>query len=164
MSSEPSVRVQRAVDADWHVLRALRLAALADSPEAFGSTLAAEASYQEDQWRHWTRTAGIFVAYRGTEPVGLAAGVDGAEPGERRVISAWVKPAHRSAGVGAAVIAAVVAWARAEGASTLSLWVTRANLSARRLYANRGFVASGRTKPLPSRPALTEDELVLRLR
>jgi ribosomal protein S18 acetylase RimI-like enzyme len=43
------------------------------------------------------------------------------------------------------------------------LWVTRTNVSAVDLYRRRGFSATGRSKPLPSNPALVHDQLVLEL-
>lgn len=54
-------------------------------------------------------------------------------------------------------------WARAERAVRLSLWVTRTNEPAVRLYRRLGFSATGHSKPLPSDPRLTQDQLVLDL-
>jgi GNAT superfamily N-acetyltransferase len=159
----PSFHVRRIAEDDWLELRSLRLRALADCPDAFGSTLAEESAYREDDWRAWTRTAAVFIAYRHGEPVGLAAGVEGDDPRERRLVAAWVDPSHRRAGAASALLGAVERWARDRRATALSLWVTRSNQPARTLYLRRGFLPSGRTKALPGRPALVEEQLVLRL-
>ncbi len=54
-------------------------------------------------------------------------------------------------------------WARAEGAAQVSLWVTQTNEPAVRLYERLGFAPTGASKPLPSDPRLTEDQLVFRV-
>jgi GNAT superfamily N-acetyltransferase len=55
----------------------------------------------------------------------------------------YVHPDARGAGVAAALIDAVVAWAAAEGATELVLSVKRANAVARRAYLRHGFVDHG---------------------
>lgn len=64
-------RVRRAGPGDWAALRRVRLAALADSPSAFGSTLEHELTLSEGEWRRRTETAATFLAWRGGEAVGL---------------------------------------------------------------------------------------------
>lgn len=48
--------VRRIRPYEWHLLRALRLHALADAPMAFGSTLFEEEAFPESVWRE--RAAG----------------------------------------------------------------------------------------------------------
>jgi GNAT superfamily N-acetyltransferase len=159
-----AVQVIRRVDEeDWADLRAVRLAALADSPDAFGSSLASEQEQSEMDWREWTREDAVFLAYRSGTPIGMAAGIDGDTDDERRLVAAWVDPDHRRSGVASALVAALEQWARDDGASRLMLWVTRANESAVDLYRRRGFLPTGQSKPLPSNPALVHDQLVLEL-
>jgi GNAT superfamily N-acetyltransferase len=153
-----------AQERDWRQLRSVRLAALADSPSAFGSTLASEQEYDEQDWRAWTREAATFLAFAGEQPIGMAAGIQGLRPDERRLIAMWVRPGSRGEGVAAALVAAVRDWAHHDGAVRLTLSVTRTNEPAVRLYRRLGFLETGASKPLPSNPALVEDELALDLR
>ena len=153
------VEIARAEERQWTHLRTVRLAALADTPTAFGSTLAREQEYDEQDWRAWTREAATFLAFVGNEPIGIAAGIDGERPDERRLIALWVHPGSRGRGVAAALVATVKDWAHADGAVRLTLSVTRTNAAAVRLYRRLGFVETGASRPLPRDPALVEDQL-----
>ena len=156
--------VVRAQETDWQRVKAVRLAALAESPSAFGSTLAEERGYDEADWCRWCRDTATFVAVRDGVPIGMAAGVNGTSADERKLIAMWLHPAHRGTGASTALLAAVRDWALRDGATTLTLWVTRSNHAAARLYHGAGFAESGASKPLPSNPALIEDQLALALR
>jgi ribosomal protein S18 acetylase RimI-like enzyme len=149
--------VARATEFDWQHLRTVRLAALAESPEAFGSDYASEAQFSEDDWREWARNTATFLALKHQVPIGIVAGVPTDAPDERKLIAAWIHPDHRGHGVAAALVEAVQRWARAERAMRLSLWVTQTNQPAVNLYRRLGFTPTGHSKPLPSDPRLTED-------
>jgi GNAT superfamily N-acetyltransferase len=156
--------VQQLEDDDWAQLRLVRLAALADSPTSFASTLEREQQLVEEDWRARARGGTTFLALRMRAPVGIVAGIEGASADERTVVAMWVHPDHRRAGVASALLDAVQSWARGDGANRLTLWVTRTNDAAATLYRRAGFTATGNSKPLPSNPSLTEDELALDLR
>jgi ribosomal protein S18 acetylase RimI-like enzyme len=84
--------------------------------------------------------------------------------GHRRdLISMWVHPEHRGRGIGARLLHAVVEWAAGDGAREVSLWVADGNETAAGLYRRAGFVPTGRRQPLPSNPAVGEEEWVLAL-
>lgn len=135
---------------DW---RDLRLRALADSPEAFGSSLAREQGFVETDWRD--RTADSFVAYADGVPVAIGAGFD--EAGQLSVVAMWTAPDWRGRGIGGAVLDAIVALAAERGVSA-RLFVMRANPDAARLYERHGFRPSGLVEEHGGRLA---EELVL---
>lgn len=142
----------------------MRLSALAEAPDAFGSTLAHEQQYTEDDWREWTRDAATFLAFHQGQPIGMAAGIDGDTPSERKMIAMWVHPEHRGTGVSSALVEAVKEWAYADGAMRLTMGVTRTNEPALSLYRRHGFTETGVSKPLPSNTNLVEDQFALDLR
>ena len=82
-------------------------------------------------------------------------------PHRRDVISMWVQPAHRGNGIAAALVRAVVEWASGDGACEVALWVADGNAAAAAVYRRAGFVPTGRRQPLPSNPAVGEEEWVL---
>jgi hypothetical protein len=90
------VVVSRLAEDDWRLLRDVRLAALTDAPEAFGTTLAQESGYPAGYWVTLVRTAGIFVATSDGAPVGLAAGVPRKPRRERGLAAMWVTPPWRT--------------------------------------------------------------------
>jgi len=151
--------VRRIRPEEGAVLRAVRLAALADAPSAFGSTYARESLLKAEDWAERARAGSAgseratFFAVSDDGIVGLVGG-HRAEPTPSRVelVSMWTHPAARRAGVGRLLVDAVLDWARNLGAQTVGLWVTRGNESAENLYRAMGFVDAGDRQPLPSDP------------
>jgi ribosomal protein S18 acetylase RimI-like enzyme len=151
------VSVRVVVADDWELLRDVRLAALREAPQAFGSTYAREAPFTEEQWRgRISQRAVTFFAYLADIPGPAGLGGVYVEDGAADLVSMWVRPAARGRGVGEALVRAAAGWAKGRGHPVLYLWVTESNQPARRLYERCGFAATGERQPLPSRPALTE--------
>jgi GNAT superfamily N-acetyltransferase len=144
--AEPVIR--RLAAADWAAFREIRLAALRDAPEAFGSTAAEAETLDEQEWRRRLEERAVFLAEVARQRVGLAAGTDGDQPNEAELISMWVVPSWRGQGVGDRLVEAVLAWAVAEGFTSVGLWVAQGNARAERLYARLGFAATGRVQPM----------------
>ncbi len=153
------VLVRETVMEDWQALRDIRLAALRDAPDAFASTYAEQAAFEEADWRQRIARGGAFLAYipevDASGPAGLAGGYQQG-PGTVGLISMFVRPRARGRGVGEALIAAVLDWARARNATLVHLWVTETNKPARLLYERCGFSLTGERQPLPSNPAVGE--------
>jgi GNAT superfamily N-acetyltransferase len=85
----------------------------------------------------------VFLAYHGDEPVGLAICFRGFSTFAARplvnISDYFVLPAHRGAGVGRELLAAIEARARALGCCKLTLEVQENNRRAQKLYAAAWF-------------------------
>ena len=164
-----AVRIERVREEDWAALRDVRLRALLDSPDAFGSTHEREAGYSDDDWREWARdgSAGVretcLLARVDGEAAGMVAAYvqDGAE--HAHLIGMWVDPAARRRGVGGLLLEAIVGWATGAGLRSVRLDVALGNPDAARLYEGRGFSPTGRSRRYEDRPLLVTRELELRL-
>jgi len=155
--------IRRLVAADWAVLRQVRLAALADTPYAFSSTLERELSLDERQWRAWIASAAYFMAWRDGQPAGLAAGLPGAGDAWR-LVSMWVSPQARGSGIADGLVQAVCACAQASGAALISLWVTDVNARAWAFYRRMGFASTGaRQLVRPQEPDHWEEQVARQL-
>jgi len=147
------------------VFKAVRLAALLESPSAFGSTYAKESQYSDADWLKraavWTsaRSIGYLAIYERNACGIVAAFVDELEASKVRVVSMWVAPTHRRSGIGRSSIRAVVDWARERGALAVHLMVTSNNNAAIQFYERNGFVMTGKTEPYPNDPNLIEYEM-----
>ena len=139
-----SMSVRRAVPGDESIVRRLRLAALADSPDAFNSTLEHESACTTADWSRWISNGATFLLEESGGPKGLATGVPhDAEPSAVFLMSMWVEPRLRGGGAAAALVASVLAWAREERASEVVLHVGKNNDRARRFYERVGFRETG---------------------
>jgi len=144
--------VERMGPGGWERVRAVRLRALRDAPDAFGTTLAEDEARPAPEWRLRLEDpdGATFVAAEGGRDVGLVVGqaYDG-EDGAAGLFAMWVAPEARGRGLGGALVDAVVAWARAGGYRRVLLDVADANAAAIRLYEGRGFVPTGVKGTLP---------------
>ncbi|MFJ3384893.1 MULTISPECIES: GNAT family N-acetyltransferase [unclassified Curtobacterium] len=128
---------------DWRVWRPVRLAALADAPDAFGSRLRDWVDAPEEQWRTRLAIPGALdlLAFDGDRAVGMASGTPG--DGDRaELISMWVDPSARGRGVAGLLIDAIARWAAATGATALELAVMPDNDVARRTYERHAFTTT----------------------
>jgi GNAT superfamily N-acetyltransferase len=153
MTDAPTIRAFTADE--WRVYRDLRLRALADSLDAFGSTLAAEEGRPEAEWARRLVSHGDarwslpLVAEVPGEPIGLAWGrIETSAPEVAALYQMWVAPSHRGVGVGRMLLEAVIAWARTRNAAYLDLGVTCGKSPARHLYERAGFQPRGAPQPL----------------
>lgn len=168
---DPGLRIRRFAPEEWCTYRDLRLRALAESPDAFGSTFAHERARPDAEWAA-RLDAGArspaeapLLAERDGEPVGLAwARLEEGAAGVARLYQVWVAPEHRGHGAARGLLDAAAAWARAAGAHTLALDVTCGDTPAMRLYTRAGCQPAGETQPLRPGSALRVQPLRMSLR
>ena len=159
------IHLRRIAPDDLAVYREIRLRALKDAPSAFGSTYARELAFSDREWterveRLAGETAVGFLAVGDDAVCGLVAGfLDTTDPRKAGLVSMWVAPAHRRAGVGCSLVEAVLEWAAARGARTVRLMVTSANDGAMRFYEGLGFERTGVVRPHAHLSSLSEIEL-----
>jgi GNAT superfamily N-acetyltransferase len=140
-------------EGDVAALRAVRLAALADAPDAFSGTLDQARRRPVDDWARWPAPGARFLY----EPAdGDAAGMivvvgSAGDPTARELMAMWVAPRLRGSGAGDALVRAALDWARADGAARAVVRLYEANGAARRLYERNGFRADGVVVPADDR-------------
>ncbi len=160
--------IRRISPADGAELKAIRLAALMDSPSAFGSTYAEEVTRSDADWSDRARWASAgaeritFLARIDEQTVGIAGGYrDEIEPAQVHLVSMWTAPDVRRTGLGRLLVGAVIEWAADTRASSVGLWVTRGNGPAQLLYESMGFRETGEYQALPSDPCADEIRMIL---
>ena len=155
--------VEQAQIADWRRARAVRIRALTDAPDAFGSMLADEVHLPDTEWQHRvarTDTATFLASFNGLD-IGMAV-VAPNEEGDVGLYSVWVAPEARGKGVGDDLVIIAVNWARDRGFRRITLGVGDFNVAAIRLYARHGFTPTGVTGTLPPpRTHVTEHKRAL---
>jgi RimJ/RimL family protein N-acetyltransferase len=143
--SAAKLEVRRLLRADAAMYREIRLEALERSPEAFGSTFAAEGAEPLAWFVDRLDAAAVFGAFDGPELVGVAGFFprQGQKEAHKGVLwGMYVRPNARRTGVGRWLVEAVIDHARRE-VEVLQLTVVADNERAKRLYASLGFVEYG---------------------
>ncbi|MGH3498776.1 MAG: GNAT family N-acetyltransferase [Nocardioidaceae bacterium] len=152
-----TIELQVLTPEDWALWRQLRLAALAEAPQAFGSTLAEWSGVgdTEERWRDRLSTVPFnVVARQDGVAVGMASVVvDDEAQGRPELISMWVAPLSRGTGVSGTLISAVLGWAAVAHPGEVVLRVREDNARAAATYRRHGFVDAGRVDdPGPAAP------------
>lgn len=138
---------------DWRLWRELRLAALAEAPAAFGSTLSdwTGSGDTEQRWRARLSSVALntVLTWDG-EPAAMVSATSPDQNGAIELISMWVSPFARGRGVGDAAVRHVLDWAgEQQPGHTVALSVKEHNRVAIALYRRHGFVDAG---PAPDEP------------
>ena len=160
-----SVKVEPLDPHEARRLRALRLRALRDAPDAFETTFESAAAWTDDSWAQQLATLPTFVAVREGVDVGMVrAAMDEDRAATAWLISLWVAPEARRHGVGRLLVDRVILWAREQNLARRRLDVGDANEAAIALYASRAFERTGATSHLPApRAHITEHQRERRL-
>ena len=102
-----TVRIVQVGEDAWRQVREVRLRALHDSPDSFGSTSGREERFTETHWRMRIRATPTWLAVDdGGVPRGMVSLIQ--EPGspvdDRHLVSLWVAPEARRQGLGWALV------------------------------------------------------------
>jgi len=164
-------KIRTFAEHEWAIYKDLRLAALTESPDAFGSTLAREVGRSEADWAS-RLAAGVnsawdfpIVAQIDSQPIGLAWGrIEQSNPTVANLYQVWVHPNYRRLGAGQMLLEAVMAWAMDKQVDFLELGVTCGDSPALRLYLRAGFEPVGPPEPIRPGAELLGQHLRLKLR
>jgi GNAT superfamily N-acetyltransferase len=136
--------LQRAELGDEPILREIRLQALREAPDAFGSTYEKEVARTTADWRRWMSPGVTFILYEPARACGMVAGLrDETDPAVVHLMAMWVHPQFRGSGGADELVTAVVAWAESVGAKLVRLKVIQGNDRARHFYERMGFCPTG---------------------
>jgi ribosomal protein S18 acetylase RimI-like enzyme len=145
--------VRRLGPDDWETFRAIRLRSLADSPDAFSSTLDREQGFEEQDWRR-RLTGPVYVV---DDPDPVAVGGTFAHDGMLHVFGMWTDPDHRGRGHARRILDALV-----PADTDVVLDVNTSNNGARTAYERYGFVGTGQLEPLREGSEQQVERMVLR--
>jgi GNAT superfamily N-acetyltransferase len=159
------IRIERLAPGDEWRLKSIRLRALADAPAAFGTTFEDASVLPHEDWERQMKELATFIATSDGCDAGIVRGVRHDEQRDSAcLISMWVAPEFRRQGVAAALIDAVVQWAKELRFRRLVLDVTEGNSAAMSVYRKKGFTANGIISTLPHpRQHILEHQLEMML-
>jgi ribosomal protein S18 acetylase RimI-like enzyme len=129
---------------EWQRWRRIRLAALLDAADAFGSSYEEWADADDAAWQEGLRSrSATLVARLDGRDVGVGCILEEEEHGPE-IISLWVDPRVRGCGVGDALVAGLVQRAgELDPGAGVRLAVKSGNAPAQRLYVRHGFRPAG---------------------
>jgi len=140
-STEFSIR--RCNESDHIVLREIRLEALKDSPDAYGSTYKESELWTPARWKEMA-LGNCYLGEIDGDVVGMATGGLNTEfPDTFWLFGMFVSPKARGTGVAIDLVRAVEEWAKKQGGTELYLHVSETMLRARTFYTKIGFTPNG---------------------
>jgi GNAT superfamily N-acetyltransferase len=144
MTSESTLSIGLCGLDDWQDLRAIRLEALSDTPEAYGSTYEESVRWSDAQWKNAASTRLYYLAYRDGQVVGMVSGgFNDAYPGTRWLYGMYVTPSERGTGTAALLVRTIGEWAKVHGVAAVYLHVGSSVPRARAFYEKMGFRPTG---------------------
>ena len=158
------VEIRHSRSDDWEILRAIRLEALRESPDAFCTTYDEAFGYADDVWIERssadpvTSASVSILAIDAEEPVGMAAGIL-CDESQLEVLSLFVTPSHRGMGIAQDLMNMLESWGRTRGAKRVILDVEAGNGRAGVFYAHIGYRPTGKRETYPGRIWLHRLEL-----
>ncbi len=155
-----SLRVRPGLARDAFALREIRLEALADTPDAYGETYDECVAWSEATWATKAEQWNFYLAEVNGRVVGMARGESHEAESDRRFLFAmYVSPSARGTDAARLLVDEVSAWAKAQGADALHLYVSNAVPRARAFYVKAGFVTTGSSVSMHRDESLVCDEM-----
>lgn len=156
--SSRAIEIRRPAPGEGPQVRALRLRALSDAPEAFSSSLELELERSPAYWEHLARRSAVgdahdesvlFVAIDDGHWAAMTASFWFDRPARiAQLWGMWVEPSMRGRGLGRRLVAQVAGWAADRGAVRLRLGVVERASEVAAFYERLGFARTGETKSL----------------
>jgi GrpB-like predicted nucleotidyltransferase (UPF0157 family)/ribosomal protein S18 acetylase RimI-like enzyme len=151
---------------DWMFLKQVRLAALLDTPTAFGVSYQTAANYSDEQWKERASSAAgpeFWLAIKEDKPVGMIGG--GVSQANRyNLIGMWVEPAERGSGMATQLVEAVKSRAIRKGHDRVFLDVSADNTRASNFYLKQGFSFIDEWEHLASHPHIMVQTMLWTIR
>ncbi len=157
MTDEPVVAIRPIQAGEWRRWRDVRLRMLREESGHFGTRWEDASLEPDERWQAWAGEAArgdtrvLFVADRADSWVGVVGAFLRVDPSEAQLISMWVDPSGRGAGLAELLIGAVADWAADRGCSDVYLFVQETNSRAQRVYERAGFRPTGTKEKVPRR-------------
>ncbi len=144
------ISVRRIRSGEAGLFKKLRLQALQDSPEAFGSSYEETAQRSAESWVDQVDASAqgsdraTFIAFQDNLPVGLAAlyRMD-AEPTMGELLQVWVSPELRGQGIAVMLVNSVFEWAAEMNFQVIVAGIMSGNDHAIKFYEDYGFQGAG---------------------
>ena len=163
MASISGLQIRRLETSDAALYRDIRLEALEENPEAFGSTFERESERPLSWFEALVGRSDIFGAFVDGTLAGIAGYVAQESSKQAHKALLWgmyVRSAARNAGLGKRLVAAVLSHARGR-VEMVQLTVVSENEGARRLYNALGFVEYGLEKRALKQNGRYYDEVLM---
>ena len=149
-----TMKIRVTEERDWTILKEIRLAALLDSPTAFGVSYQTAITNSDEQWKQRASLETqpkFWLGFKDDKAIGMiGAGVD--QTDRYNLIAMWVEPESRELGVAERLVDVVKSDAINIGFKQIFLDVSPDNLKASRFYRRHGFFFIDEEKPLASHP------------
>ena len=158
--SAGTLRVRPGLARDAPALRAIRLEALADTPDAYGETYAECVAWNEATWSRKAEEWNFYLAENDGRVVGMARGESHDSRSDTRFLFAmYISPSARGSDAARLLVDAVSAWASVQGVDAIFLYVSNAVPRARAFYTKVGFAATGCSLSMQRNESLVCDEM-----
>ncbi|KPN92942.1 GCN5 family acetyltransferase [Pseudomonas nunensis] len=138
-------------------MKQIRLAALLDTPTAFGVSYQTAAHYTDEQWKERASSGSgtqFWLTFEDNKPLGMI-GAAVSQTNRYNLIGMWVEPTARGSSVANQLVEAVKSSAMVKGYDRVFLDVSPDNARAANFYLRQGFTFMDEWEPLESHPHIS---------